>query len=152
MCRNPTPTKYNTIKTIMDTGANVTVFHPRDTSVTKIPTTAVINAQGPNGTRMTSVEMGVQQQQIPKNLPQDLLQGHIIPNLTNHSILSMSKIVNVGSICTFDNERARCYHPTEGKICTGTRATNGLWYLDQPKKAKHKDTCTECHINAITSI
>ena len=61
MCRNPTPNQFNTIKTIMDTGDNVTVFHPQDTSVVKIPTTTVINAQGPSGARMTSVGMGMKQ-------------------------------------------------------------------------------------------
>ena len=63
MCHKPTPNNFNTIKTIMDTRANVTAFHPQDTSVTKIPTTAVINAQGPSGDRMTSVGMGIKQQQ-----------------------------------------------------------------------------------------
>ena len=84
MCSNPTPNNFNNIKTIMYTGANVTVFHPQDTSVAKIPTTTVINAQGPSGARITSVGMGMKQQQIPKNFPQDLLQGHIIPKLANH--------------------------------------------------------------------
>ena len=57
MCCNPTPNQFNTIKKIMDTGTNVMVFHPQDTSIIKIPTKAVVNAQGPSGAKMASIGM-----------------------------------------------------------------------------------------------
>ena len=97
MCRNPTPT-YKPIKFLMDTGANFTEFHEKDTNVIDIPTTKHIQALGPSGAAMHSVGEAKYNAQIPTGMPETIFNGHKLPSLQQHLILSIGKIVDAGGV------------------------------------------------------
>ena len=149
MCRNPTP-KYKPIKLLMDTGANFTAFHEKDTNIIDIPTTSHIQAFGPSGAAMHSVGEAKYKAHIPMGMPSNIFNGHKIPALQQHSILSIVKIVDAGGVCTFDKTTCKCSHPHHGTICQGELNTDGLWYMMQ--NASNEPMPPRSQLNAITSV
>ncbi len=148
MCRNPTPPSYNSstsIDRIINSGATCLVWHRDDTNITKLPYHNPIHAQGPSGASMASTGEGRLKAYLPPTLPNDLLDGHFLPALNNHSIISIGKIVDAGGLCQFDKTSCHCYHPTKGTIISGERRKNGLWYM-QNNTADHTTTtkCNQC--------
>lgn len=150
MCRNPTPPNHTrNSATIIDTGATCTVWRTNASQVNHLPTHRPIHAQGPSGHPMRSSGKGRLNIPLPKNIPQDILDGHFLPALQNHSIISIGKIVDAGGICTFDRNKCSCHHPTEGTLITGNRGSNGLWYLGNNNHNLGKNQFIN---NTVTSV
>ena len=76
----------------MDTGANFTAFHKEDTNIIDILTTKHIQASGPSGAAMHSVGEAKYKARIPTGMPSTIFNGHRIPALQQHSILSIGKL------------------------------------------------------------
>ena len=151
LCIKPTTLNYIPHPDmIIDTEATCTVWKPNNMQVKNLPHHTPIKAQGPSGHAMTSTGEGRLDSIIPEGLPPDILDGHYMPALQKHSIISIGKVVNAGGICTFDKHQCKCYHPTQGTIITGQRKQNELWYLDSAANNNCK-TCTAPTINNTVS-
>ena len=93
-----------------------------------------VGATAPNGAIMRSTKevTAIVPSALSDQLPQSHFNGHVLPALAQHTILSIGKFCDAGCQCILQADKA--YIIKNNKILMeGKRGANGLWYLEQEK-------------------
>ena len=125
-------------------GANENFYRNQSSKIKRLPSSKQIIAVQPNGTQLKSA--GNATMCLP-NHPEieQHLKGYILPQLDQHSIVSIGKLCDVGCTAVLDKDVCKIY---KGKteVLRGIRNDNGLWYVEEGKMGQTNQ------INAIRNM
>ena len=91
----------------------------------------------------SSVEATTARELLSSPVPQGMFNGHVLPTLKNHSIISLGKICDTGCEVLLAKKRALILH-NDMAILGGIRKHIGLWYLHKEKLSyttRHTELC-----------
>ena len=122
------------IPRLLDSGANFHAYHQEDHDVVQLTTHRRVGARVPNGSLMHSTKevTAVLPTTITQHLPECHFNGHVLPALAQHTILSIGKFCDAGCQCILQSDKALIIKNNQ-IIMEGKRSANGLWYLEQEK-------------------
>jgi hypothetical protein len=92
------------------------------------PTQQLIECHMPNGTTMRSTHEA-DLELTTTILPPEATSAHIFPDLATHSLVSIGQLCDSGCVATF-NSNSVIISKDGATVLTGTRHSNGLWYMD----------------------
>ena len=93
-----------------------------------------VGARAPNGTLMHSTKevTAIVPTTVTAHIPQHHFNGHVLPALAQHTILSIGKFCDAGCHCILQADKAYIIKNNH-IIIEGKRSPNGLWYMLQEK-------------------
>ena len=126
---NPTQIPHH-----LDSGANFHAYHQNDHAVVPLTVHRPVGARAPNGTLMHSTKevTAIVPVLLTTRVPQHHFNGHILPALAQHTILSIGKFCDAGCQCILQADKVYIIKNNH-IIMEGKQSTNGLWYLEQEK-------------------
>ena len=110
----------------------------------------------PDGSTLTSTSEATLQTNLPQHI-QKATEGHVLPQLHKHSIMSLGKLCDAGCTCTLNtNNAVITYQGTT--VMEGIRKENGLWYLVTNKSTRTNTATNQlCYqtrndVNSLTNV
>jgi hypothetical protein len=109
----------------------------------------------PDGTTLSSTSEAKLTMTLPQHI-QAATEGHVLPQLHKHSIMSLGKLCDAGCTCTLTQHNAVITYQGS-TVMEGIRKENGLWYLVTDKSAKNSPTNqagyqTRSDVNSLTNV
>ena len=87
------------IQRLLDSGVNFIVWHPEDRQIELLHEHNPNQVIQPGGKLMeNSAEATMAREVLQPSFPQEMFNGHVLPTLKNHSIISLGKIVEIGFV------------------------------------------------------
>ena len=123
---------------MLDLGANIIAIHPGDV-MNELPTHTPLQASTASGAIMDSTaEARPTFKHNMKNVPQEMLQGHVLPSLARHIIVGLCVLRDHGCVVVLTALKAYVLRNTK-LLLTGARKKGQLWHLD-PRDSGHAPT------------
>ena len=134
MCNPTLPKHINScnnlavpIPKLLGSGANFIAWHPEDWQIKLLHKHNPIGAIQPGGQLMEcSAEVTIARELLLTSVPQEMFNGHVLPTLKNHSIISPGKICDAGYGILLTGGKALVLHNGGRVFLGGIRKTNGL--------------------------
>eukprot|EP00804_Cyclotella_cryptica_P019007 CCRYP_006480-RA/>CCRYP_006480-RA protein AED:0.25 eAED:0.14 QI:0/0/0/1/1/1/2/0/936 len=134
---------------IADTGATSIFFTAEATGKNKKPTSNPLQVRIPDGNYLSSthtMELDLD------NLPPEAKQGHVIPGMKGHTLVSLVQLCNAGcNLCMDKNELVISYNNREvmrGIKCPRT----GLWLLPLSNQGQAKATYLHLPAHSMSNV
>ena len=105
---------------MLDLGANIIALHPYD-EMEELPTHTPLQASIAAGAIMESTaEARLTFKQNMKNVPQEMLQGHVLPSLARHTIVGLGVLCDHGCVAVLTASKTFVLHNNK-LLLTGAR-------------------------------
>ena len=129
------------IPRMLDSGCNIIAIHPEDVYTT-LPGHRPLKASTANNGIMESTEEGrLDFNHELSNIPERMLEGHVLPTLAKHTIVGLGVLCDHGCVVVLTREKAYIMHENR-LILSGSRKPGHLWFLN-PQDTKKAPTVSE---------
>ena len=126
---------------MLDSGANIIAIHP-DEEMEELPHHTPLQASTALGATMEgTAEARLKFKHNMKYVPQEMLQGHVLPSLARHTIVGLGVLCDHGCVVVHTASKAYVLHNNK-LILTGARKKGQLWNLD-PRDSGQGPTANE---------
>ena len=126
---------------MLDSGANIIAIYPDD-EMEELPNHTPLQASTASGAIMESTaDARLTFKHNMKNVPQEMLQGHVLPSLARHTIVGLGVLCDHGCVVVLTASKAYVIHNNK-LLLTGARKKGQLWYLD-PRDSGQGPTANE---------
>ena len=110
----------------------------------------------PDGTTLSSTSEAKLSMTPPQHI-QSATEGHVLPQLHKHSIMSLGKLCDAGCTCTWTQNNAVITYQG-ATVMEGIHKENGLWYLVTNKTTRENTPTNQlCYqtrndVNSLTNV
>ena len=128
---NNGPKRDKGIKMLLDSGANMFAFYPKDPHMRRLPLHKPLRATQPEGEYLHSIGEATLDDYLPM-LPTGTTNGHIMP-LKTQSLNPCSKLVDAGCRIELDQGGAKVIY--KGQVILRGERENNMWHLNLPDRS-----------------
>ena len=120
---------------MLDAGATIIAIQPDD-NMEKLANHTPLQASTVSGAIVESTsEARLKFSHNMTHVPQEMLQGHVLPSLARHTIVGLGVLCDHGCVVVLTAGKAYVLHNNK-LLLTGARKKGYLWYLDPRDSGK----------------